>query len=69
MFKNYATNSIDVRVSPSGLAVALKVGSPGLESRTEHYDNPFFAGRTVISNTRTNTMRHSVGPAACGGSK
>jgi hypothetical protein len=37
MFKNYANDSIDVRVSPSGLAVALKVGSPGLESQI-----PFF---------------------------
>jgi hypothetical protein len=42
MFKNYANGSIDVRVSPSGLAVALKVGSPGLESRTEHYEKSVF---------------------------
>jgi hypothetical protein len=47
MFKNYATISIDVRVSPSGLAVALKVGSPGLESRTEHFELRFLLARQL----------------------
>lgn len=37
-------NLIDVRVRPSGLAVALKVGSPGLESWTEHYEVRFLLG-------------------------